>query len=306
MRSNSTSAKDLTSELLAAMDSEPSGISDGNNSGLPSASESASVLPVDSSPFSNLANDDPLRGLAVMAKVAGKAEPQHLLSVVKPPLQPTNQMIFDLVENNIEVTVPVIITINTTMSLDSVYAFRGTKELVGRLNLSQKRGIINLYLRVLEVGFMEQPLSSFGYWFKDLCFADAILKPEDSNKIWHFCHVLLSPKSVTNISLRTAPKNFFSCARRFYEDMFHASPSMNEQIERAMNQDVTILFLAIPVGNKSAVPKSFSPYSTSLITVAGVSFQMFRDPNDANLLSVFLSLLRVTHHLTAHPFSIQS
>jgi C4-dicarboxylate transporter len=88
--------------------------------------------------------------------------------------------------------------------------------------------------------------------------------------------------------------------------MFHALPSMNEQIERAMNQDVTILFLAIPVGNKSAVPKSFSPYSTSLITVSGVSFEMFRDPNDTNLLSVFLSLLGVTHHLTAHPFSIQS
>jgi hypothetical protein len=88
--------------------------------------------------------------------------------------------------------------------------------------------------------------------------------------------------------------------------MFHASLSMNEQIERAMNQDVTILFLAIPVGNKSAVPKSFSPYSTSLITVAGVSFQMFRDPNNTNPLSVFLSLLGVSHHLTAHPSSIHS
>ena len=53
-------AKDLTSELLAAMESEPSGISDGNNSGLPFASKSASMLPVDSSPFSNLGNDDPL------------------------------------------------------------------------------------------------------------------------------------------------------------------------------------------------------------------------------------------------------
>jgi hypothetical protein len=100
--------------------------------------------------------------------------------------------------------------------------------------------------------------------------------------------------------------NFFSCARRFYEDMFHASPSMNEQIEQAMNQGVTILFLAIPVGNNSAVPKSFSPYSTSLIAVAGVLFQMFRDPNETNLLSVFLSLLGVTHHSTAHPSSIHS
>jgi len=79
-----------------------------------------------------------------MAKVAGEVEPQRSPSIVKPPLQPTNQMIFDLVENNVEVTVPVIKTINTTMSLDSVYAFRGTQELVGQLNLSQKRGIINL------------------------------------------------------------------------------------------------------------------------------------------------------------------
>jgi hypothetical protein len=73
-----------------------------------------------------------------------------------------------------------------------------------------------------------------------------------------------------------------------------------------MNQDVTILLLAIPVGNKSAVPKSFSPYLTSLNTVSGVLFQMFRDPKDNNLLSVFLSLLGVTHHSTAHPSSTQS
>jgi hypothetical protein len=73
-----------------------------------------------------------------------------------------------------------------------------------------------------------------------------------------------------------------------------------------MNQDVTILLLAIPVGNKSAVPKSFSPYLTSLNTVSGVLFQMFRDPKDNNLLSVFLSLLGVTHHSTAHPSSIHS
>ncbi len=73
-----------------------------------------------------------------------------------------------------------------------------------------------------------------------------------------------------------------------------------------MNQDATILFLVIPVGNKSAVPRSFLPYSTSLITVSGVSFQMFCDPNDTNLMSVFLSLLGVTHHSTAHPPSKQS
>ena len=73
-----------------------------------------------------------------------------------------------------------------------------------------------------------------------------------------------------------------------------------------MNQDVTILFLAIPVDNKSEVPKSFLPYSTSLITVSGVSFLMFYDPNNTKLMSVFLSFLGVTHHVTAHPPSIQS
>ena len=81
---------------------------------------------------------------------------------------------------------------------------------------------------------------------------------------------------------------------------------MNEQIEQAMNQDVTILFLAIPVSNKLAVPKSFLPYSTSLITVSGVLFMMICDPNYTNLMSVFLSFLGVTHHVTAHPPSIQS
>jgi hypothetical protein len=46
------SAKDWTSKLLAAMESELSGVSDGNNSGLASASESdSSVLPVVSLPF---------------------------------------------------------------------------------------------------------------------------------------------------------------------------------------------------------------------------------------------------------------
>jgi hypothetical protein len=78
--------KDLTSKLLTAMESEPSGVSDDNNSGLASASKNAKVLPVVSLPFSNLANDDPLRGLVVMAKAAGEAEPQHTPSVVEPLL----------------------------------------------------------------------------------------------------------------------------------------------------------------------------------------------------------------------------
>jgi hypothetical protein len=33
---------------------------------------------------------------------------------------------------------------------------------------------------------------------------------------------------------------------------------------------------------------------------------MFRDPNNTNPLSVFLSLLGVSHHLTSHPSSIHS
>ena len=73
------SAKDLKAKLLAAMESAPSGNSDGNNSGLHPTSESVTVLPVVASLLPNLPNDDPLQGLAVMAKViAGEAEPQHL------------------------------------------------------------------------------------------------------------------------------------------------------------------------------------------------------------------------------------
>ena len=107
------------------MESEPSGNSDGNDSRLPFASESATVLPVVASSFSNLVNDDTLQGFAVMAKVAGEAEPQLSPSVVEPPLQPSVQTISELVESNIEVIVPVMNSINTTMSLDSVYAFKG-------------------------------------------------------------------------------------------------------------------------------------------------------------------------------------
>ena len=115
-------------------------------------------------------------------------------------------MISELVENNIKVIVTAMKTINMTMSLDSGYTFKGIQELVGRLNLGQKRGTINLYSCGLEVGFMEQPFLSFGNWFMNLSFADAILNPEDGNKIWHFHHVLLSPKSITNILFGTAPK----------------------------------------------------------------------------------------------------
>jgi hypothetical protein len=97
------------------------------------------VLPVVSLPFSNLANDYRLQGLALMAKVAGEAEPQRLPSVVERALQSTNKSISEHVENNIEVIVPVIRTINTIMSLDSVYAFKAIQELVGRLTSAKSK-----------------------------------------------------------------------------------------------------------------------------------------------------------------------
>jgi hypothetical protein len=81
---------------------------------------------------------------------------------------------------------------------------------------------------------------------------------------------------------------------------------MKEQIERAMEQDITLMILAFCASKHDAVPKSFSPFPKSLITVSAVSFQMFRDPNDAKNMSVFLSLLGVTHHSTPHPPSLQS
>ncbi len=49
-----------------------------------------------------------------------------------------------------------------------------------------------------------------------------------------------------------------------------------------------------------------SLFSDSLITVSAVIFQIHHDPNDAGIISVFLSLLGVAHHLTAHPPSIPS
>ncbi len=152
---------------------------------------------------------------------------------------------------------------------------------------------------------MEQNLSPFRNWFDKLRFADAILKPEDlGNKVWHVRHVLLSPNCVKNVSFGTAPRVFYTCARQFYNGIFHSSPSMKEQIERAMEQDITLMILAFRASKHDAVPKSFSPFPKSLITVSAVSFQMFRDPNDAKNMSVFLSLLGVTHHSTPHPPSL--
>jgi len=111
---------------------------------------------------------------------------------------------------------------------------------------------------------------------------------------------------VQNVSFGTAPRVFYTCARQFYNGIFHSSPSMKEQIERAMEQDITLMILAFRASKHDAVPKSFSPFPKSLITVSAVSFQMFRDPNDAKNMSVLLSLSGVTHHSTPHPPSLQS
>ena len=102
---------------------------------------------------------------------------------------------------------------------------------------------------------MGQNLLPFRNWFKDFRFAEAIFKPGDiGNKVWHFRHVLLGPQCVENISFGTAPKNFLTCARQFYTEIFHPSPSMEEQIDRAMKQDITIMILALRVGKKGVLP----------------------------------------------------
>jgi hypothetical protein len=83
---------------------------------------------------------------------------------------------------------------------------------------------------------MEQPLPYFRNWFSSLRFADAILNPIDGKKhVWHFRNTLLMASSQENLSFGMSPKKFFTAARRFYEGVFHASPLMNHQIERAMS-----------------------------------------------------------------------
>ena len=274
------SVKDLASDMLDAMVGQPE----------IDAVQAASHGEV-------LANLGQMQGLEVMAKVAGDASPQATLPV----------KVIDLVDGNVEVVVPVIKTIQMAMNLASVYKFQGTSEFGGRLNNKQKRGVVNSYRRGLEVGFMEQPLPYFRNWFSSLRFADAILNPIDGKKhVWHFRNILLMASSQENLSFGTSPKKFFTAARRFYESVFHASPSMNHQIDRAMKHDITLMIAGVRVPEKTVIPKQFADYSSSLITLSAVSFQMFRDPNDNGRISVFLSLLGVTHHATVHPPSIQS
>jgi hypothetical protein len=234
--------------------------------------------------------------------------PAVLSPIVKPKKlpPPSPEEIYQLTENDIDVVIPVRKTINTTMGLTAVYAFKGSAELGGKLNTGQKRGIIKSYLHGMESGHVEQQLKPFCNWFDKLRFANAILNPEDGKKWWHFRHVLLCPACKTNNSFGTAPKNFYSCLQAFYEGIFHGSPSMDQQVARAVEHDISIMVLAVSVSKSTAVPKSLSPYSNSLITVSAVSFQMHRNPKDPDRMSVFLSLLGVAHHATAHPPSIKS
>jgi hypothetical protein len=94
-----------------------------------------------------VANLAPMQGLKVMAIVAGNASPQATRPI----------KLNDLADGSVEVVVPVIKTIQTAMSLASVYTFKGTSEIVcGRL-ITKKRGAVNSYCQGLDVGFMEQP-----------------------------------------------------------------------------------------------------------------------------------------------------
>ena len=139
-------------------------------------------------------------------------------------------------------------------TLLSVYVFDRSQEL--ELSNGQKRGKITLYLRGLEVGFVEQNLAPFHNWFRNFRFTDSILKLEDvSNKVWSFRHILLSPQCVNNVSFGTALMKFYTCARLFFYGIFHYSPSMKQQIERAMKQNTTILILGLRGGRNDPIPK---------------------------------------------------
>ena len=80
---------------------------------------------------------------------------------------------------------------------------------------------------------------------------------------------------------------------------------MNHQIDRAMKHDVTLMIAGVCVPERTAIPKQFADYSASLITLTALSFQMFCNPNETGMMSLFLSVLGVTHHATVHPPSMQ-
>jgi hypothetical protein len=158
---NIMSVKDLGSDMIVEMVGQP---------------ESEAVLQTNN--HGEVANLATTQGLEVMAKVACDASPQETTPV----------KLTSLVHGSVEVVVPVIKTIQTAMSLASVYTFKRTLEIGGgRLNTKLKRGVVNSYCRGLDVGFMEQPLPYFCIWLSSLRFLDAIINPNDGKKhVWHF------------------------------------------------------------------------------------------------------------------------
>ena len=50
---------------------------------------------------------------------------------------------------------------------------------------------------------------------------------------------------------------FYTCARLFLDGIFLDSPSMKQQIERGMKQDITILILGLHGGRNDPIPNPF-------------------------------------------------
>jgi hypothetical protein len=106
---------------------------------------------------------------------------------------------------------------------------------------------------------------------------NAILNPNGCKKHnWYFRNVLLKASSQENLLFGTSPKKLFTAARQFYKGFFHASPSMNHQIDRAMKDAITVMIAGVCVPEKKTpTPKQIADYSASLITLSAVSFQIF-------------------------------
>ena len=63
----------------------------------------------------------------------------------------------------------------------------------------------------------------------------------------------------------TSPKKLFTAGRRFYKGDFHATPSLNHQIDCTMKDDSTLMIAGVYVPDKTAIPKQFADYSALLI-----------------------------------------
>ena len=264
---------------------------------LPPTGSEDQADPIVPKPQADIAIQEGMHGLDVMEKVAGDVLPQATGPV----------KLINLVDGDVDAVIPVIKQKDTTMSLSSVYTFRGILEIGNNLNSKQKCGVIHAYQRGIDVGFVDQPLSYFQNWFSKLQFANAILEPNDGKKhIWYYRNILLKASAQSNLAFGSSPLKYFTCARRFSNGVFHSSESMDQQIGRAVEHDITLMVVAVRLPQNNPIPKHFSDFSESLKTLAAVSFQMFPDPKNSENMSVFLSLLGVAHHTTAHPPSIPS